>query len=204
RVDENPKVEKPLEVKPKEEPSSSVQEKGVSIVPELKQLPPHLKYVFLGKDASHPAIITGMIYLISDSAWVSPVHVVPKKGGMIVVRNDKNELILSRTVTRWRLCIDYRWLNSATRKDHFPCLSWTKCDPEDQEKTAFMCPFGVFAYRRMPFGLCNAPATFQRCMLAIFSDMMEDTMEVFMDDFSRELCLDTRSPLEALRLTKPR
>jgi hypothetical protein len=57
-------------------------------------------------------------------------------------------------------------------------------DPGDQEKTAFTCPFGVFAYRRMPFGLCNAPATFQRCMLAIFSDMMEDTMEVFMDDFS--------------------
>ncbi|KAL4386806.1 hypothetical protein GQ457_09G017360 [Hibiscus cannabinus] len=56
--------------------------------------------------------------------------------------------------------------------------------PEDQEKTTFTCPYGTYAFRRMPFGLCNAPATFQRCMLAIFSDMVEDYLEVFMDDFS--------------------
>ena len=47
-----------------------------------------------------------------------------------------------------------------------------------------MCPFGTYAYRRMPFGLCNAPATFQRCMLSIFSDMVERIMEVFMDDIT--------------------
>nr|GFB55807.1 reverse transcriptase domain-containing protein [Tanacetum cinerariifolium] len=57
-------------------------------------------------------------------------------------------------------------------------------DPKDQEKTAFTCPYGTFAYRRIPFGLCNAPGTFQRCMMAIFYDMIEKTMEVFMDDFS--------------------
>nr|GFA97940.1 reverse transcriptase domain-containing protein [Tanacetum cinerariifolium] len=57
-------------------------------------------------------------------------------------------------------------------------------DPRDQEKTTFTCPYGTFAYRRIPFGLCNAPGTFQRCMLAIFHDMVEKTMEVFMDDFS--------------------
>ena len=57
-------------------------------------------------------------------------------------------------------------------------------DPKDQEKTSFTCPYGVFAYRRMPFGLYNAPATFQRCMLSIFSDMIEKFIEVFMDDFS--------------------
>ncbi|GKD21824.1 reverse transcriptase domain-containing protein [Tanacetum coccineum] len=57
-------------------------------------------------------------------------------------------------------------------------------DPHDQEKTTFMCPYGTFAYRRMPFGLCNAPGTFQRCIMAIFHDMIEKTMEVFMDDFS--------------------
>ncbi|CAJ2653874.1 unnamed protein product [Trifolium pratense] len=141
-------------------------------------------------------------------AWVSPVHVVPKKGGMTVVRNEKNELIPTRTVTGWRMCIDYRRLNLATRKDHFPlpfmdqmlerlagqayyCFldgysgyNQIVVDPADQEKTAFTCPFGVFAYRRMPFGLCNAPATFQRCMLSIFADMMENSIEVFMDDFS--------------------
>jgi hypothetical protein len=57
-------------------------------------------------------------------------------------------------------------------------------NPEDHEKTAFTSPFGVFAYRRMPFGLCNAPATFQRCKQAIFSDLIEKCIEVFMDDFS--------------------
>ncbi|GAU34191.1 hypothetical protein TSUD_162920 [Trifolium subterraneum] len=150
----------------------------------------------------------GMIYPISDSAWVSPVQVVPKKGGMTVIANDKNELIPSRTVTGWRMCIDYRRLNKATRKDHFPlpfmdqmlerlsgqefyCFldgysgyNQISVNPEDHEKTAFTCPFGVFAYRRMPFGLCNAPATFQRCMQAIFSDLIEKCIEVFMDDFS--------------------
>ncbi|KAL6315813.1 hypothetical protein AAG906_008199 [Vitis piasezkii] len=55
---------------------------------------------------------------------------------------------------------------------------------EDQEKTTFTCPFGTYAYRRMPFGLCNAPATFQKCMLSIFSDMVKRIMEVFMDDLT--------------------
>ncbi|GJT72989.1 reverse transcriptase domain-containing protein [Tanacetum coccineum] len=61
---------------------------------------------------------------------------------------------------------------------------WIPIDPKDQEKTTFTCPYGTFAYRRMPFGLCNAPDTFQRCIMAIFNDMIEKTMEVFMDDFS--------------------
>ena len=61
----------------------------------------------------------GMIYPISDSAWVSPVQIVPKKGGMTMIKNEKNELIPTRKVTRWRVCIDYRKLNDATRKDHF-------------------------------------------------------------------------------------
>ncbi|CAJ2640369.1 unnamed protein product [Trifolium pratense] len=176
------------------------------VVQPQRRLNPTMKEVV--KKEVLKLLEAGMIYPISDSAWVSPVHVVPKKGGMTVVKNDKNEFIPSRTVTGWRMCIDYRRLNTATRKDHFPlpfmdqmlerlagqefyCFldgysgyNQITVDPEDQEKTAFTCPFGVFAYRRMPFGLCNAPATFQRCMLAIFSDMMEDTMEVFMDDFS--------------------
>nr|GEV91168.1 hypothetical protein [Tanacetum cinerariifolium] len=57
-------------------------------------------------------------------------------------------------------------------------------DPKDQEKTPFTCPYGMFAYKRMPFGLCNAPSMFQWCMMAIFHDMIEQTMKVFMDDFS--------------------
>ncbi|GKA52889.1 reverse transcriptase domain-containing protein [Tanacetum coccineum] len=150
----------------------------------------------------------GLIYPISDSPWVSPVHCVPKKGGMTVVTNDENELVPTRLVTGWRVCIDYRKLNEATQKDHFPLPFMDQMlerlagneyycfldgfsgyfqipiDPKDQEKTTFTCPYGTFAYRRMPFGLCNAPGTFQRCMMAIFHDMIEKTMEVFMDDFS--------------------
>nr|GFB57766.1 reverse transcriptase domain-containing protein [Tanacetum cinerariifolium] len=140
--------------------------------------------------------------------WVSPVHCVPKKVGFTVVENEENELILTRLVTGWRVCIDYRNLNEATRKDHFPLpfmdqmlerLAGNKyycfldgffgyfqisIDLCDQKKTTFTYPYGTFAYRRMPFGLCNAPGTFQRYMLAIFHDMVEKTMEVFMDDFS--------------------
>nr|GEU47671.1 reverse transcriptase domain-containing protein [Tanacetum cinerariifolium] len=63
-------------------------------------------------------------------------------------------------------------------------IPWILIDLKDQEKTTFTCPYGTFAYKRMPFGLCNAPGTFQRCMMAIFHDMIEQTMEVFMDDFS--------------------
>ena len=62
----------------------------------------------------------GFIYVISYSSWVSPVHVVPKKGGFTVIRNEKNELIPTRTVIGWRVCIDYRKLNTTIRKDHFP------------------------------------------------------------------------------------
>ena len=62
----------------------------------------------------------GFIYAISDSPWVSPVHVVPKKGGFTIIKNEKNELIPIRTVTGWRVCIDYRKLNTATIKDHYP------------------------------------------------------------------------------------
>ena len=62
----------------------------------------------------------GIIYSISDSKWVSPVQVVPKKGGLTVVRNESNDLIPTRNITGWHMWIDYRKLNKATRKDHFP------------------------------------------------------------------------------------
>ena len=137
----------------------------------------------------------GFIHAISDSSWVSPVHVVPKKGGFTVIINEKNELIPTRTVTGWRVCIDYRKLNTTTGKDHFPlpfidpmldrlagprnlCFldgysGYNKISiaPEDQEKTTFTCPFGTFSFRRIPFCLCNALGTFQICMMSIFSNL---------------------------------
>ncbi|RVW21815.1 Retrovirus-related Pol polyprotein from transposon 17.6 [Vitis vinifera] len=95
--------------------------------------------------------------------WVSPTQVVPKKSGITVVQNEKGEEIATRLTSGY---------------------FQIEIDVEDQEKTTFTCPFGTYAYRRMPFGLCNAPATFQRCMLSIFSDMVERIMEVFMDDIT--------------------
>nr|GEZ83396.1 reverse transcriptase domain-containing protein [Tanacetum cinerariifolium] len=139
---------------------------------ELKPLPDNLEYVFLEEPSFLPLLEdkkpvvqkqgrlnlnmqevvkkeiiklmdTGIIYLIFDSPWVSPIHCVPKKGGYFQI----------------------------------------PIDPNDQEKITFICPFGTYAYRRMLYGLCNAPATFQRCMLIIFHDMIEESVKVFMDDF---------------------
>nr|GEX23491.1 DNA-directed DNA polymerase [Tanacetum cinerariifolium] len=145
---------------------------------ELKELPSHL------------------------DPWVSPIHCVPKKGGMTVITNENNELIPTRLVIGWRVCIDYRKLNDATRKDHFPLpfmdqmlerLAGNKfycfldgysryfqipIDPQDQEKITFTCPYGTFAYRRMPFGLCNAPGTFQRKGIVLGHKILKSGIEV--------------------------
>ncbi|RVW12780.1 Retrovirus-related Pol polyprotein from transposon 17.6 [Vitis vinifera] len=102
---------------------------------------------------------------ISDSPWVSPTQVVPKKSGITVVQNEKGEEIATRLTSGWRGIFKLKLMLKI-------------------RETTFTCPFGTYAYRRMPFGLCNAPATFQRCMLSIFSDMVERIMEVFMDDIT--------------------
>jgi hypothetical protein len=106
------------------------------------------------------------------------------------------------------MCIDYQKLNKATKKDHFslPFINemleqivnhsffcfldgysgyhQISIHLDDQSKITFTCPYGTYAYHRMPFGLCNAPASFKRCIVSIFSNMIEGIMEVFMDDFS--------------------
>jgi hypothetical protein len=131
------------------------------------------------------------IYPISDSKWVSSHTVVPKE-----------------VTGKWRICVDLQELNKATLKDYFPLpfihkvldtLSGNKyfsfldvynghnqiiIAPEDHEKTTFTCPWGTYAYRVLPFGLCNSPTTFQRVVLGIFADLIHDCLELYMDDFT--------------------
>ncbi|GKA30620.1 hypothetical protein Tco_0716925 [Tanacetum coccineum] len=126
-----------------------MEESFKSVIQYQRRLNPKVQDVV--KDEIIRLLDSGLIHPISDSPWVSPIYVVPKKGGMTMVLNDNYQISIA---------------------------------PEDQEKTTFTCPYGTFAYRRMPFGLCNALVTFQRCMTTIFHDMVEDFMEVFMDNFS--------------------
>nr|GEZ61095.1 DNA-directed DNA polymerase [Tanacetum cinerariifolium] len=202
-LNEDPFQLLPMDLKLAEESKakSSVEE---PLELELKELPSHLEYAFLEDSNKLPVIIAKDL---KDPVG-EPNPLCSQKGGMTIAANENNELIPTRLVTGWRVCIDYRKLNDATKKYHFPLPFMDQMlerlaenefycfldgfsgyfqipiDPQDQEKTTFTCPYGTFAYRRMPFGLCNAPSTFQRCMMSIFHDMIEKTMEVFMDDFS--------------------
>jgi hypothetical protein len=142
------------------------------------------------KEELQKLLRSNLIYPISDSQWVSPLLIVPKKNG------------------RWRICVDFLELNKATHTDYFPLpfidqvldtLSGKKYFSfldgfsgynqiqialEDQENTIFTYHWGTYAYRVLPFRLCNAPTTFQRVVLAIFSDLTNDCVEVYMDDFT--------------------
>nr|GEZ98015.1 reverse transcriptase domain-containing protein [Tanacetum cinerariifolium] len=124
----------------------------------------------------------GLIYPISDSPRVSPVHCVPKKGGFTVVENEENELILTRLVTGWQVCIDYRKLNEATRKVHFPLLFMDQMLERLAGNEYYCFLDGFSGYFQIPIDPRDQEKI--TCMLAIFHDMVEKTMEVFMDDFS--------------------
>jgi hypothetical protein len=143
------------------------------------------------KEELQKLLNVGFIYPIFDSKWVSPLVVVPKK-----------------LTGKWRMCVDFRELNKATLKDYFPFpfidqvldtlagkryfsfldgysgYNQIQIAPEDQDKTTFTCPWGTYAYKVLPFGLCNAPATFQRVVLGVFADLIHDCVEVYMDDFT--------------------
>nr|GEV99593.1 reverse transcriptase domain-containing protein [Tanacetum cinerariifolium] len=134
-----PEVRKELKICEAKYDKSSIDE---PLEVKLKDLPPHLEYVFLEGDDKLPVIIEKDLSI-----------------------EDNADLI-------------------TVLKSHKRAIAWKLSNIKDQEKTIFTCPYRTFTYRRMPFGLCNAPGTFQRCMMAIFHDMIEKTMEVFMDDFS--------------------
>ncbi|CAA7048876.1 unnamed protein product [Microthlaspi erraticum] len=155
-----------------------LEDESKSSIEPQRRLNPNLKEVV--KKEILKLLDAGIIYPISDSTWISPVHCVPKKGGITVIKNDKEELIPTRTIVGHRMCIDYRKLNSASRKDHFPLpfidqmlerlanhpfycfldgysgFFQIPIHPNDQEKTTFTCPY----------------------------DLIEEMVEVFMDDFS--------------------
>ncbi|RDX87014.1 Retrovirus-related Pol polyprotein from transposon 17.6, partial [Mucuna pruriens] len=127
-------------------------------------------------------LATGIIYPISDSQWVSPMQVVPKKSGMTVMKN----LCRFRTASKR--------LNQATRKDHFPLTFIDQvleklihenphCTGRSTQDNLHL-PIRYLCVHRMLFGLCNAPSTFQCCMTCIFLELLQDYMEVFMDDFT--------------------
>src|SRR5450759_607452 len=164
-----------------------------SVLVRQKQYRLNPKFSTLVKKELDKLIEAGFIYPILSSEWVSPIVVAPKPPG-------------PNGEYRIRLCQDYRKLNAATRKDHHP-LPFTDMildkvagnerfsfldgyagynqihiRPEDQSKTTFTTEWGTFAFCRMPFGLCNAPATFQRAMMVIFKDFLRDFMEIFIDD----------------------
>ena len=160
------------------------------------------------KDEILKSLNTCIIYPIFDSTWVSLVHVVPRKAGITLTMKDKGKEIQTRLPTKRRVCIDYQKLNVTTKNDNFPlpfieqmldklfvqgyyCFldgysgySQMVIHPDDQEKTTFKCYFGTYMFERTPFGLCNALATFQRCMIAIFFDYIGESLEVFMNNFS--------------------
>ncbi|KAK1667001.1 hypothetical protein QYE76_055160 [Lolium multiflorum] len=184
----------------------NMEEDAKPVVEHQRRLIPKMKEVV--RNEVLKLLEVGIIYPIADSRWVSPVHCVPKKGGMIVVPNDNDELIPQRIVVGYRMCIDFRKVNKVTKKDHYPLpfidqmlerlsknthfcfldgysgFSQIAVKAKDQEK-----PRLLVLMELMLIGVCllvyvMLPATFQRCMSAIFHGFCESIVEVFMDDFS--------------------
>jgi hypothetical protein len=93
----------------------------------------------------------GIIYPMPHSEWVSPMHYVPKKGGITIVKNEKDELIPQQVMTGWRMCIDYRKLNKATRKDHFPLPFIDEILERLAKHLTFVSLMGTRSSHKFPF-----------------------------------------------------
>ncbi|GJZ84719.1 reverse transcriptase domain-containing protein [Tanacetum coccineum] len=155
--------------------------------PVLKDLPSYLEYAYLKGDESCPVIISSKL---TKKEKILLLQVLEKRKGAIAWKMSDIKGISSSFCTH-KILMEESF--KPVIQDSTPAMFKSKSlrrffqipiALEDQEKMTFIYPYGTLAYRRMPFGLCNAPATFQRCMTAIFHDMVEDFIEVFMDDFS--------------------
>nr|GEV55797.1 DNA-directed DNA polymerase [Tanacetum cinerariifolium] len=209
KIEEIPQQEKEVEDKFEELPleenlriKNSIQDPPTGLV--MKPLSKHLEYAFLEKESLLRVVITA---LLKDDT----------KQLVFVLKKHKKRL-LGKHPTFWALAHLFANTKSASRTtlnllfkerlagnkffcflDGFSGYFHIPIESADQEKTTFICPYGTYAYKRMPFGLCNAPATFHRCMVAIFQDMLKTSMEVFMDDFlvfgdSFDSCLQDAKP----------
>nr|GEZ92538.1 DNA-directed DNA polymerase [Tanacetum cinerariifolium] len=209
-------------IEPKNDKSSDDEPPEV----ELKELPPHLEYAFMGENEKWPVIISKDLSVNEKSALIevlksrkkaiawklTDIRCIDPKfcSHKILFVDDFSPKVQSQRRVNPKIhdvvkkevkklldtgliypISDSPWMLERLAGNEYYCFLdgfsgyfQIPIDPKDQEKTTFTCPYGTFAYKRMPFGFCNAPGTFQRCMMAIFHDMIEQTMEVFMDDFS--------------------
>nr|GEY05368.1 DNA-directed DNA polymerase [Tanacetum cinerariifolium] len=193
---------------------------------EIKELPPHIEYAFLGENNKWPVIIAkdlsvnkksalidvfksrkkAIAWKLTDIRGIDPEFCSHK----ILLEDDFSPKVQSQRRVNPKIhdvikkeveklfdakliypISDSPWMLERLAGNEYYCFLdgfsgyfQIPIDPKDQEKTTFTCPYGTFTYKRMPFGLCNAPDRAQRCMMSIFHDMIEQTMEVFMDDFS--------------------
>nr|GEV24305.1 reverse transcriptase domain-containing protein [Tanacetum cinerariifolium] len=170
-----PEIRKELKICEAKSDKSSIDEPPKV---ELKDLPPHLEYAFLEGDDKLPVIIA------KDLS-------VEEKTALITVLKSHKRAIAWKVSDIKGIDPEFYTHKILMEEDFEPAVHHQRrVNPtihdviKQEEKTTFTCPYETLAYRLMPFGLCNAPGTFQRCMMAIFHDMIEKTMEVFMDDFS--------------------
>nr|GEV48667.1 reverse transcriptase domain-containing protein [Tanacetum cinerariifolium] len=183
-LNEDPFLLPPMDLKVAEE---SKEKSFIEEPPELelKELPSHLEYAFLEDSHKLPAIA----WKISDIKGIDPRFCTHK----ILMNDDYKPAVQSQRRVNPKIhdVIKKEVIKLLDAGNEFYCFLadfsgyfQIPIDPQDQEKTTFTYPYGTFAYRHMPFGLCNAPGTFQRCIISIFHDMIEKTMQVFTDNFS--------------------
>ncbi|XP_038876920.1 uncharacterized protein LOC120069272 [Benincasa hispida] len=162
-------------------PRITLEEGAKPTIQPLKRLNPTMQDVILKEIIT--LIEVDIIYPILDSKWVSSIHVVPKTTSMTIVENDKGEMVPMHVQNGWKMCIDFQKLNEMVEqlaKKPFFCFHvgfsgfyQISIAQENHENTTFTCTYGTYGFKRMPFGLCNALDTFQRCMMSIFSDFIE-------------------------------